>query len=213
VLLFFSYLYSVCVLLGTLTRSTIAALLLTMLAWVGFWLVDYVDRTVASFPMMMKMQHDQMENQIRRLDRQIEAMEPEDASRKALESRRETLVTQRDAMISPASLETAQKVIWVVKSFVPKTRDTITLLDRVLFHDKELQQMSKQGDNEEDVPPVETAPGPMTRRGPRVMNEEYQTAQIELDRRHSVWWIVGTSLMFEGAMVGLAAWIFCRRDY
>jgi hypothetical protein len=32
-------------------------------------------------------------------------------------------------------------------------------------------------------------------------------------RARSEWWIVGTSLAFEGVVLGLAAWIFCRRDF
>jgi hypothetical protein len=31
--------------------------------------------------------------------------------------------------------------------------------------------------------------------------------------RHSTLYIIGTSLIFEGVMLGLAAWIFCRRDF
>ena len=31
--------------------------------------------------------------------------------------------------------------------------------------------------------------------------------------RHSAFYIIGTSLIFEGVMLGLAAWIFCRRDF
>ncbi|BCU75928.1 hypothetical protein [Luteolibacter sp. LG18] len=31
--------------------------------------------------------------------------------------------------------------------------------------------------------------------------------------RHSAFYIIGTSLAFEAVMLGLAAWIFCRRDY
>jgi hypothetical protein len=32
-------------------------------------------------------------------------------------------------------------------------------------------------------------------------------------RDRSVSWIVGTSLLFEAAVLGLAAWIFHRRDF
>src|SRR5207237_9963707 len=39
VVLMFSYLFAVCVLLGVLTRSTVAALLLTLLFWSALWAV------------------------------------------------------------------------------------------------------------------------------------------------------------------------------
>ena len=31
--------------------------------------------------------------------------------------------------------------------------------------------------------------------------------------RHSAWYVFGTSSLFAGVMLGLGAWIFCRRDY
>ena len=37
VVLMFSYLFAICILLGVMTRSTIAALLLTLLIWFGIW--------------------------------------------------------------------------------------------------------------------------------------------------------------------------------
>jgi hypothetical protein len=34
-----------------------------------------------------------------------------------------------------------------------------------------------------------------------------------LAMRRSIGWVIGSSLLFEGVVVGIAAWIFCRRDY
>jgi hypothetical protein len=34
----------------------------------------------------------------------------------------------------------------------------------------------------------------------------------EVDAR-SVRWVLGTSLAFEAVVLGLGAWVFCRRDY
>ncbi|MBY0263156.1 MAG: hypothetical protein K2Q20_12480 [Phycisphaerales bacterium] len=31
--------------------------------------------------------------------------------------------------------------------------------------------------------------------------------------RRSLGWVLGTSLIFEAFVLGLAAWIFCRRDF
>jgi hypothetical protein len=28
-----------------------------------------------------------------------------------------------------------------------------------------------------------------------------------------VWWVVGTSLAFEAVVLGIACWVFCRRDF
>jgi hypothetical protein len=33
------------------------------------------------------------------------------------------------------------------------------------------------------------------------------------DERHSAWYVFGTSAIFEAVVLGLAAWVFCRRDF
>ena len=38
-------------------------------------------------------------------------------------------------------------------------------------------------------------------------------ATRRLEDRHSVWYIFGTSAIFEVVVLGFAAWVFCRRDY
>jgi hypothetical protein len=120
-------------------------------------------------------------------------------------------------MIVPGTLETAQKVLYDVKSFIPKTRETLSLLDRVLFKDKDLQQASKISDNTavdnpSPAPPPRFGPG---RGHPGGMpgGSNIALLQAKLDRQRSVWWIIGTSLLFEAACLVLAAWHFCTRDF
>jgi len=48
-LLFFSYLYSICALLGIVTRSTLAALLLTLLAWCFIWMIHTTEAALLLF--------------------------------------------------------------------------------------------------------------------------------------------------------------------
>jgi ABC-type transport system involved in multi-copper enzyme maturation permease subunit len=48
----YSFLFCMCVLLGVLTRSTIASLLLTLLLWFLVFLVNVADASVASFAIM-----------------------------------------------------------------------------------------------------------------------------------------------------------------
>jgi ABC-type transport system involved in multi-copper enzyme maturation permease subunit len=213
VLVFFSYLYAVCVLLGTVTRSTIAAFLLTMLAWTGFWLVDYIDRQVAIVPVIVQAQQNDIANQLSTVEKQIELetkTPSEDSEKKlaALDMTRGALLKRRDTTITPHAVETAQQVLFGIKSVVPKTRDTIVLLDRVLFSDADLKDLSKQG-TEQAAP--ETAPA--ARRGRGGPDFAMQSAQLQNDRVHSAWWIIGTSLIFEAVCLALAAWHFCTRDF
>jgi hypothetical protein len=36
---------------------------------------------------------------------------------------------------------------------------------------------------------------------------------IEKTRERSVWWVLGTSLLFEAVVLGMACFIFVRRDF
>jgi len=54
VVCFFSYLFAVCVLLGVLTRSTVAALLLTFLFWFFVYGIGNAERSIAMIQVMQK---------------------------------------------------------------------------------------------------------------------------------------------------------------
>ena len=54
VVCFFSYLFSVSVFLGVATRSTVAALLLTLLFWFGVWVVGRAEVTLLMFKTMQQ---------------------------------------------------------------------------------------------------------------------------------------------------------------
>jgi ABC-type transport system involved in multi-copper enzyme maturation permease subunit len=231
VLVFFSYLFGICALLGVWTRSTVAALLLTLLAWGGIWAVDFVDKQSGRFIAMMNQQHEMLTREIDALDPQIahaesllasdgngndELAAQHDKLIAELKQRRERAVTSRDRMIVPDTLFTVQKVLYNVKSFVPKTRETLSLLDRVLFKDKDLQQASKPADdtateNPTPAPPPRFGPG----RGPPggMSGASITLVQAQIDRQRPIWWIVGTSLLFEAVCLALAAWHFCTRDF
>jgi hypothetical protein len=223
VLLFFSYLFGICTLLGIWTRSTIAALLLTLLAWGGIFTVDFADKQSGRAIAMMNLQHEMQTREIVALDAQIARAESLPASKEnddlvaQSKQRRERTAASRDRMIVPATLYTAQKVLYNVKSFVPKTRETLSLLDRVLFQDKDLQEASKLSDNPAPgnlppAPPPRFGPGPGPAGG-MPSASAITLIQAQLDRQRPVWWIIGTSLLFEAVCLALAAWHFCTRDF
>jgi hypothetical protein len=94
-------------------------------------------------------------------------------------------------------------------TLLPKTSQTIGLLDRWLSSDdgfdlaaimrgdmSELEEM-------EDFEP--TSYDALSRESNRRLQDEY-------DGR-SLWYIIGTSIIFEGLVLGLASLIFCRRDF
>jgi ABC-type transport system involved in multi-copper enzyme maturation permease subunit len=207
VLCFFSYLYSVCVLLGVLWRSTVAALLLTILFWALLAGLHGAEATVLTIQL-------QEQQELRYRGVRIEALEArvragQAATRRSSASAdeqsalREELARLRRQYDRTASgvgkLKTAHRILYGVKTVLPKTSETIDLLERTLIHTAELP-----GADEEQEP----GPG---RPKPRSQVATRQLVQ-EL-RGRSAARIIGTSLAFELIVLALAAAIFHRRDF
>jgi ABC-type transport system involved in multi-copper enzyme maturation permease subunit len=294
VVCFFSYLFSVCVLLGMLTRSTLASLLLTMLFWCGIFILGSVEKSLMSIQIMQQrgistarmgfmpprpgrrtanefppappakplptfqeipkaetpeelqpegktelpseMQgHPEPESQSASQlaadgAQDKDQTEPDDDRQDESQNNAlaETPEPQRRAQPQPDSnspdipqplsdaqitqqleerddrqnesqtsdnsqtLELVHDILYSILTVLPKTTETVALLERNLLSVDEL-----------------TA-------GPSGRPEEMVAAARETAetlRSRSVWWIIGTSLGFEAAVLGCAAFIFCRRDY
>ena len=58
VVLFFSYLYAICVLAGVLTRSTLLAVILTIVAWLGMFVINMADSTILGMQVSAEVQAD-----------------------------------------------------------------------------------------------------------------------------------------------------------
>ncbi len=91
-----------------------------------------------------------------------------------------------------SKLKRAHDIAYYIKTVLPKTGDTILLLQRSLFDMAALPE------------------------GALGQPHEHQKAERELMETilgRSVRWVVGTSLGFEAVLLCLAALVFCRRDY
>ena len=217
VVLFFSYLFSICVLLGVLTRSTLSAFFLTLVAWFLIWGLNRTDTFLNRIDDFYQQRARSAEQQVARFDRQIADLEarlkpvqtrpgtpdpsvaaggnPADARElQRLRSLRDRTAAKVLETKPPAQLIVAQRVVFICNTLVPKTQDTLGLLDRVLFTDSDIKETTK--------PTTEEGAGP--RRGPPALGFLHA---------RSLGWILGSSLVFELVMLGLASWRFCRRDY
>jgi ABC-type transport system involved in multi-copper enzyme maturation permease subunit len=232
VTLFFSYLFCVCVLLGVLTRSTLAAILVTLLLWGMLYVVNASDGGLTAFRVGA-------EHRVARQKALIAANEKLIDNNNALPTTQRSnmsgfefqLTKQREAL--PAYEETAHSLqmwsnlIYAVKTPLPKTGETVQLMSRWLvdptpFYDADEQRLDQR----------------QTRRAQRrastqgkdasTANEQFQASgDLEVDmgspevsrgiqesfRQRSAWWIIGTSLGFEVVILGIASFIFCRRDF
>ena len=93
VVVFFSYLYGICALVGVMTRSTMAALLLTILAWFFIWTIDRADAFLTSNTEAAPMRQKLAKREADQLGRRIAAME----KRRAAETQK-AAATQGSAM-------------------------------------------------------------------------------------------------------------------
>lgn len=222
VLAFFSYIFAFCAFMGLLTRSTIAALLLTMLFWFMLFVV-HTGEGIMIFQredaaLRMEDGPEKIAAQERFATRRIEQLREQgrpipgegdeplpEGIPDALQAINPTLGSAREEL---ASAETAYETwsTWArvtsgLKFVLPKTQETIGLLERNLISEDEvsgltdmIEQMNQEGGGNSGDP----------RLGERV--------EAVYDAR-SIGWILGTSFVFEGVLLGVCCLIFARRDF
>ena len=216
VVAFFSYLFSLCVLFGVLTRSTIAALLLTILVWPFLFALHKAEETVFAATVMF-------DEQVSRNQKQKVAAEAELArltanpstsaklqeSRINYEQRKLDRANARLSDVVPGArkLKLAHQILYGVKTVLPKTSETTNMLERWLFTDAEIEARFEQQEN--DAAPMFQGE---EREDIVGAHDAAQRAQMAA-RDRSPAWVIGTSLAFEAVVLTLAAWVFCRRDY
>ena len=222
VVLFFSYLFAFCAFVGMVTRSTMAALLLTILFWFLVFLVNAADDIVLAQRegAILKLEDRtlNLERQTEYADTQIKALTEQGAP---ILGPDEAPITDPDAQrdaVNPAMrasrerLDDARKSVetwrkWArytvfIKTVLPKTQETVGLLRRYLLSEEDDRRLSRDdsGRQARDEDPAFA--------DPRVQE---RLALVKRGRTES--WIVGTSLAFELALLAMAAMIFRRRDF
>lgn len=228
---FFSYLYGFLVLVGMLTRSAIASLLITICLWLAIFCLHVAE---AGPLLQAKVRQDQAvllrESDIANTTARLEARRVEEASapskepepdakpaapaknakpdktaaelEKDLDDKEQKLAAAKD---DQSRLTMVHSLLFATKTVLPKTSETMELLQRSLVSATELENF------------IDNAPEPQRRRqnrdDVRVSEVSVQKEVNRILRERSVGWVLGTSLLFEAVMVAIAAWLFCRRDF
>lgn len=190
VILFYSYLYSFCALMGVLTRSTVASLLTTILFWAicaMLW-IAFVGVNTGRIANELNIASTKRIIEERVRDR------GERADTTKLETDLERAISWQ-----PFWERISRYGEWVVTP-LPKTAATIELLQRQLIKVADLPEPPEADDN-----------SPFA--GGRVKQRDLQRAVQDWQATYSPAWIIGTSLGFEIVILGLCVWIFSRRDY
>lgn len=229
VVCFFSYLHCVCALAGVITRSTIAALLVTILFWFIVFLVNAAETTLY----MQRAEAEARSSTNSQVADNFEALtreqliaarsleedaptstgwEPSDdeilAANPFIQSRRDA--AERSER-SARSITPWYRGVRVAELTLPKTGDTIDLLSRYLPTPEEMFGLPDADDAVVDVS------GDASDIDDRKINNAAQAsgalAVVEAARTRPVWSILGTSLAFEAVILAIACLIFRRRDF
>ncbi len=228
VLLVFSYLFCVCVLIGLLTRSTVAALLLTVLFWLGVFGVNFAERILHSATIAARMETEAYATAFGYSDKEltlyaqrlatgdITAQAQLDAAR----ARRQSL-EEKKAKSDPTrrNVAAAHAAVAAAKAVLPKTWDTNDLLQRWLDVDVDDTELDEEQFRRREQRRAGRNAGGGWLSGFRDRTE-VRVSDPEVTRELEAHLaarpasrIIGSSLAFEAVVLGIACWIFARRDY
>jgi ABC-type transport system involved in multi-copper enzyme maturation permease subunit len=191
---FFSYLFSVQAVVGMITRSPIASVIVTLLFWIFVFLVDAGERFTMVGVISARLE-------IAGIEARMEKVEDEE--------RKSGFTKRRDDRLETLpNWELAHDIFYAVKTALPKTSETAGLTTRALALttempvDEEEQQVDEQERRRRGLFRSEFV---SPRKFEAAINQEYES--------RNVWWVVGTSLGFVGVMLGVGVWYFRRRDF
>ncbi|MFI4871714.1 MAG: ABC transporter permease [Phycisphaerales bacterium JB061] len=224
VLAFFSFLFSIMVLLGMLTRSTIASLLLTILVWFVLFLVNTTDGIIVSQHEGMKIQANKLEERLELAEENARVMYIATQRREGnelpddyqatddelytvnvfLPSLRDRLEDRKEMI---RSLAPWRQGIFIAKTLLPKTSETIGLLNRYAMSQEDLDALMDVGSDKQRTT-VDEETGEV-----RVSQADQNRAMSEAMSKRSVGWVLGTSFAFEAVMLLIAGTMFARRDF
>lgn len=217
VMLFYSYLYSVLVCLSIITRSTLAALLLTILCWPVLAGIQWAEKGLAAVKVMERLQAEASIETMEAMEarrsgarvtvstHKTDSATPADSakSKESAESKRRRFEEQKEKHRERAdNIEVWQNRVQYVLAVLPKTQDTVGLLQRwILVKDD-------QGAADEENGAQKTAQ--------QIRREQQGNLERELTdefNSRSPYYIIGTSLAFEFVVLAFGCFLFIRRDF
>ena len=210
---FYSYLFSVCVLVGMVTRSGITALLITGLFWMGLMSAQGAETVLNRFVTEQKVTIERLEEGIVKATEELTELESESSTDMRIQRRKDRIESfQEDVDAAKVLFDKIdvwhQPVSWGLTA-LPKAGQTIGLLDRWLDDETGFDIAAlMRGDMQELEEVDEFDPTTYAAR-----ERETMRRLVEDYSERSLWYVVGTSLLFEGLILTLAAWYVCKKDF
>lgn len=227
----FSFLFCACALFGVVTRSTLWSLLFTLLFWLGLFGLHATHQVFIQLREHSAARQEQIELRIAKAER--------GTSTQLDLQKAGTAGTQADAppgtapaapgKYAPSQLDEANPVLAMLRTrleteksdiktwtrwttilggtrlLLPKTTETVDLLEKVLIKPGDIDRFKAPNEDEgvglgreDDV---------------KVSRFEMRRRLEKIERSQPLSWILGTSFGFEAIVLGIAAWIFQRRDF
>ena len=208
VTLFYSYLFCINVLAGIITRSTLTALLVTLLFWFGTFSIHMVDDVLSTRMIEFEETADRAEKRIVELKAEHKAAAAENDTAEADDAEHWMQGPQKEAETARTAIDQLapwETVVGIIRTTMPETDRTLNLLHRELERNSDMSLvdlMAGRGFEDENEQTQEM--------------DEYEVAgrrKMEEENEIPAWRIIGKSLIFEVIVLGLALWIFQRRDY
>lgn len=212
VLAVFSSIYCVTALIGFLTRSTITALIGGLIFWFVVFLMNSAELVLHQFKVRNELGQERIAarleantaQRIRSAELAKEAgREVDPAIYSSNQTARERLEDRQKRLLENApTLARWHGILYGVKTFLPKTQEMTGLLNRSLLSKDELARFTPDG-----------PPGRGDRDETGVSERDVAQRQESELRSRTLAWVLGTSLAFQVAVVGLMAWLFSRKDF
>ncbi len=208
VTLFFSYIYCVSALVGVWTRSTLAALLAALALWGVILIVGIAEAATLQWRVGHNTKIVTFQKDVEATQLQITKETQAGADADRLQTLRTQLDRkQADLIERQASLQSAEfwhNMMYAGKTILPKTAETKELLLRAIATDAELEKLL---DDPDDQPGRQNRGflGPADRRTMREVQK--------IINNRSVWWVLGTSAIFQLIILAWASRIFAKRDF
>lgn len=238
VVCFFSYLYAMCVLVGLLTRSTIASLLITLLFWLFLFLLNTGDMITLQIREFQGERISAIESRIQRMEgtarenlwkQKFDAEHPADEANPGAEAPPVAPAVPEDFRPVKEELDKGNPFLPGRRADLEKARKsqrTVATVNRWFFVAKTIFPKTAETVKLLERKLISAADLKNMRaeqdEGVNIkMNDEDERVDQQraaervqgVLRSRSVGWIVGSSLAFEALLLGLTGWLFCRRDF
>jgi ABC-type transport system involved in multi-copper enzyme maturation permease subunit len=219
----FSYLFSVCVLVGLLTQSNIAALLLTILFWL---MVSGISITAGIFQMNTiagRIESEAYAKQFAFSDSDIARLKDRAAAgdQPAILQLKSTQAQRRDLEEKKRNTDPGRRAAKIgfsifepIRSILPKTAESSALLSHWMKIDtSDITEEQLQEREKRRAASSGWFSGFRDRTTVRFDDSDVLREMGELGDAQPASKILGSSLTFEAIILALTCWIFARRDY